>query len=248
MSVVGGMSRAAAAVNIRQPTTVLFGFVMPIGIILILQLIGQEILGGGDVANQIVPGILAYSIANASLSASALTFTAWRNSGLLTRLRLEPISAWQILFSRYVVTAVITLLQTLVFVVLGVAFLGLELAAEFWWLGLAGVLVGSLVFFTIGALVGLVSQSEQAVSAGLNLVLLPLAFLSGCFVPMNSLPEGIQAVMQFTPLAALTQGLVESMAGQLIGGGLWLVFIVLVVWLVIGAVSTTSVYRRRNSA
>nr|WP_233242765.1 ABC transporter permease [Auritidibacter sp. NML100628] len=241
------MTRAAVAVNVRQPTTVLFGFVMPIGIIIVFQLIGQEVLGGDNVANQVVPGILAYSIANASLSASALTFTAWRNSGLLTRLRLEPITGWQILFSRYLVTAAITMLQTVVFLLLGVAFLGLEVALEFWWLGFICVLMGSLVFFVIGGLVGLISKSEQAVSAGLNLVLLPLAFLSGSFVPMSSLPDGIQAVMQFTPLAALTQGLVESMSGQFLESGLWLVLIVLVVWLVISAAATTTVYRRRNT-
>lgn len=248
MSVVGGLTRAAVAVNIRQPTTVLFGFVMPIGIIVVFQLIGQEMLGGDNVANQVIPGILAYSIANASLSASALTFTAWRNTGLLTRLRLEPISGRQLIFSRYLVTAVITLLQTLVFLVLGVLFLGLRIEPQFWWLGVMCVLVGSLVFFVIGGLVGMISKSEQAVSAGLNLVLLPLAFLSGCFVPMDSLPEGIQAVMQFTPLAALTEGLVTSMAGSFLEQGPWLVLVVLVIWLVVGSVATTITYRRRNSA
>lgn len=248
MSAIGVLTRSAVSVNVRQPATVLFGFAMPIGIILVFQLIGDGLMGNASVANQAVPGILAYSVTNASLSASALTFTAWRNNGMLTRLRLEPVGAGEVVFSRYLVTLAITVLQALVFVGLGTAFLGLDLDWQFWWLGLTAIILASLAFFAIGAVIGFLASSEQAVSAGLNLILLPVAFLSGCFIPLSSLSPVVGEIMQFTPLAALTTGLVDSMNGVVDGTTALWVFMVLLAWAILAALAVTQVYRRRVDA
>ena len=209
MSAMPALIKAAFAVNIRQPATILFGFVMPIAIIVIFNLIGGGLFGDSAV-NQVVPGILAYSVANAALSASAMTFTAWRLNGLLSRLRLEPISAFEVIASRFVVAATVTLLQAAVFVALGAAFLGMDVSAQFLAAAVPYILLATLGFFAIGGVIGTFAGSEQAVAAGLNLVLLPVAFLSGCFIPLTALPETLQTVMQFTPLAALSTALIDA--------------------------------------
>lgn len=244
MSAFPALARTAVAVNVRQPATALFGFVMPLGIILVFQLVGGGLVDDGSIANQAVPGILAYSVANAALSASALTFTAWRSNGMLTRLRLEPISPGEIVTARFSVTAVITLLQALVFVALGAALLGLDVDTQFWTAGLGVVVLAAAVFFTVGAFVGLLARSEQAVSAGLNLILLPVAFLSGCFVPLSSLPEAVGDVVQLTPLAALSTGLIDATAGDLEATGLAWSIGVLAVWGVLAALVVARMFRR----
>lgn len=247
MSAMPALIKSAFAVNVRQPTTLLFGFVMPIVIIVIFNLIGGGLFGDGT-ANQVVPGILAYSVANAALSASAMTFTAWRKNGLLSRLRLEPVSAIGVIASRFVVAATVTVLQTVVFVAFGVAFLGMDLSLQFLVSAIPFILLAGLGFFAIGGIIGTLAGSEQAVAAGLNLILLPVAFLSGCFIPLTALPEALQEVMQFTPMAALSTALIDAGTAELTASGVFVSTGVLLVTAAIGYIAFAQLYRRRIAA
>ncbi|WP_366181357.1 ABC transporter permease [Actinomyces timonensis] len=221
------MTRAALIYNIRQPATLLFGFVMPAGIIIVLHIIGGNLLGAPDAAGQVVPGVLAYSVANASLSSSGLTLTAWRSSGLLARLRLQPVSAWEVIGARFLVSVMVTLLQGAVFVALGVAFLGLRPGGFFAVVAPPAIVLSGLVFFLIGGAVGMLARSQEAVSAGVNLILLPLGLLSGCFLPLGVLPARLACVMELTPLTATAQLLIGSAGGVSASSGL-------VSWAVLG--------------
>ena len=246
MTAMPALIRAAWAVNIRQPATILFGFVMPIVIILIFNLIGGTLLGSGS-PNQLVAGILAYSVANAALSASAMTFTAWRINGLLSRLRLEPVSAFEVIASRFVVAALVTLLQAAVFIALGVTFLGMKVDMHFLLMAGPLILLAALGFFTIGGIIGTFAGSEQSVAAGLNLVLLPVAFLSGCFIPTEALPQVLQTVMQYTPLSALASALIDAGSAPLTVPEMLRTFIVLGGTAVLGGSLFALIYKRRIS-
>lgn len=240
------MTRAALIYNIRQPATLLFGFVMPIGIIVVFHLIGGELLGASDVASQVVPGVLAYSVANASLSTSGMTLTAWRSSGLLSRLRLQPVSAWEVIGARFLVSALVTLAQGAVFVALGVAFLGLRPNALFAVVAPPAIVLGGLVFFLLGGSVGMVARSQEAISAGINLVLLPLGLLSGCFLPLSVFPARLSGVMELTPLTAMGQLLIGSVSGVSFSTGL-LSWAVLGVSAVLAGSLFLMVYRRKTT-
>ncbi|WP_306418741.1 ABC transporter permease [Aliidiomarina celeris] len=111
-----------------------------------------------------------------------------RAHGWLTLKRISPMpfSAYLVakLFSSTVFAAIIALILFVVAATLA----DVELW-EWQWLSLFAVLiVGSLPFALIGLILGLY-LSDKAAPAIVNLIYLPMAFLSGLWVPIQFLPE-----------------------------------------------------------
>jgi hypothetical protein len=62
---------------------------------------------------------------------------------------------------------------------------------------------------SIGLLVGAVARTEEAATAMANLVVLPMAFLSGSFFAVSQMPRWLQTVSQAFPLRHLTEGMLD---------------------------------------
>ncbi len=64
---------------------------------------------------------------------------------------------------------------------------------------------------SIGLVVGAVSKTPEAASGMANLVILPMAFLSGSFIPLDQAPGWLQNVSTFLPLGHLNSGMLDLM-------------------------------------
>jgi ABC-2 type transport system permease protein len=157
----------------------------------------------------LTPGILSWGVAVSAVFGSALTLVSWRRKQVLRRIRLAPVSATSVLSSRILVSAGVALLQGAIFV--GVASLpvfGLRLSGS-WWLAIPLLLLGTIAFFALGMLVGAFAKTEEAASAAANIVVLPMAFLSGTFFPMDQAPAWLQAVSKIFPLRHMNDGMLD---------------------------------------
>ena len=85
---------------------------------------------------------------------------------------------------------------------------GLKLAGQ-WWLALPLLVIGSLSFVSIGVLVGSIAKSEEAATGITNVIVLPMAFLSGTFFPVQNAPQWLQTVSEVLPLRHLNDGMVD---------------------------------------
>lgn len=158
----------------------------------------------------LAPGLLAWAVAMGGVFNTALPLVTWRTTKLLRRLRLAPVRTGALVGSRTVVSLVLALLQTAVFLALGVILFGLRLSG-WWWLGIPLILLGTLSFMTIGMVVGAVSKSPEAASGLANVIILPMAFLSGSFIPLQGAPEWMRLVAQVLPLGQLNEGMLDVM-------------------------------------
>ncbi|MGW4208522.1 ABC transporter permease [Lentzea sp. NPDC004789] len=157
----------------------------------------------------LTPGILSWGVAVSAVFGSALTLVSWRRKQVLRRIRLAPVSATSVLSSRILVSAGVALLQGAIFV--GVASLpvfGLRLSGS-WWLAIPLLLLGTIAFFALGMLVGAFAKTEEAASAAANIVVLPMAFMSGTFFPMDQAPVWLQAVSKVFPLRHMNDGMLD---------------------------------------
>jgi ABC-2 type transport system permease protein len=155
----------------------------------------------------LTPGILSWAVASAGVFGSALTFVAWRKKQVLRRLWLAPVSPLTVLSSRVGVTLGIACLQAIMFV--GVASLplfGLKLSGT-WYLSIPVFLLGMLAFFAIGLLVGAFAKTEEAANGAAQIVVLPMAFLSGTFFPIDRAPGWLQTVSEIFPLRHMNDGM-----------------------------------------
>jgi ABC-2 type transport system permease protein len=163
-----------------------------------------------DAIQYLTPGLLGWAVAMNATFGAALTLVQWRTTKLLRRLRLSPVSTQSIVSARIVVTVAIALVQMAIFVALGTAVFGLQLVGS-WWMTPPLLLCGTLAFMAIGLLAGAISKTAEAASGFANFIVLPMAFLSGTFIPLDQTPEWIQHISLAFPLRYLNEGMLDVM-------------------------------------
>lgn len=157
----------------------------------------------------LTPGILSWSLATSAVFGSATTLVSWRRKQVLRRIRLAPVNPLVVLTSRLLVTIGIAVLQAALFVLIAVTpVFGLQLAGQ-WWLALPLLVMGILAFFAIGMLVGSFTKTEEAANGFANIVILPMAFLSGTFFNIDDAPGWLRAVSNVLPLRHLNDGMLD---------------------------------------
>ncbi|HET7014459.1 MAG TPA: ABC transporter permease [Streptosporangiaceae bacterium] len=159
----------------------------------------------------LTPGILGWAIATGATFAAASTLIVWRQRKLMRRLTLSPVSVQSVIGARILVSLGIALAQTVLFVVVAVLAFHLKLSGA-WWMAIPLVLAGTLAFLSIGLLAGALTKSVEAASALANLIVIPMAFLSGAFIPINDVPSWVQSISQVLPLRHLNDAVLDVLA------------------------------------
>jgi len=158
------------------------------------------------------PGLLAWALASGGAFGSAITLVSWRQNKLLRRLRLAPVGTGAIVAARIGISVAIGLVQMAVF--FGIAtlpYFGLKLTYA-WYMAVPLVVCGILAFMSIGLLVGAVAKTQQAASSIVNLVIMPMAFLGGAFLPLDFAPAWVRDVSYAMPLSYLVNAMQDVMA------------------------------------
>ena len=81
-----------------------------------------------------------------------------------------------------------------------------------WWMAVPVVICGTLAFMSIGLLFGALARTQQAATSIANLIILPVAFLGGAFVPLDFAPSWMRTVSSVLPLRYLVTGVQDVMA------------------------------------
>jgi len=160
----------------------------------------------------LAPGLLGWAIASGGAFGAAITLVSWRQNKLLRRLRLAPVSVGSVVLARVGVSLVVALIQLAAFLAIAtLPYFGLKLSAD-WWMAIPVVICGTLAFMSIGLLVGAFAATQQAATAIANVIILPMAFLGGAFVPLDFAPAWIRDVSYAMPLRYLVIGMQNVMA------------------------------------
>ena len=113
-----------------------------------------------------------------------------------------PASAY--IFSRIILTLIFSLIIISLLFLLGAVFGGVRLFHSQWTLMMVTLLLGSLPFCAIGMTLGLYLKASSA-PATVNLVYLPMGFLSGLWLPITFLPDFMQQFANVLPPYHLAQ-------------------------------------------
>ncbi|WP_228081885.1 ABC transporter permease [Streptomyces profundus] len=155
----------------------------------------------------LAPGLLGWAIAMGAAFMSAFTLVSWRKKRILRRLWLAPISPATVISARVGVSLGMALLQMALFIgIATIPFYGLQLTG-FWWLAIPLVASGTLAFMSLGLLIGAWAKTDEAANAALQLVIMPMAFLSGSFFPLDGVPGWVAAISNAMPLKHLNQAM-----------------------------------------
>lgn len=188
---------------LREPVGAFFTLAFPLMMLFLFgSIYGNEptpMFGGYGTIDISVPAYTAMIIATTGLMGLTITMAAYRETGVLRRLRTTPVSPLVVLVAQVIVLFLMTALGMLLLVVAGKLVYHLRFEGNVLSV-LAGFTLSSLSFFAIGfVLAGLMPTARTAQVVGMVL-LYPMIFLSGAAFPRELLPEAIKKVSTFLPL------------------------------------------------
>jgi len=217
VTVLTAVSRASLKVYTRDVAAIFFSFAFPLIFLVIFGLVfgRMQVAETGNAAvDFIAPGVLSWGMANAAVFGIAFTLMQWRKDDLLRLIRLTPARIIDLVLARFVVALIIALLQGVLFI--GVAILppfGMTIDAH-WPLALPILVLAVTAFLSLGLIIGIVAKTPESVAAIANIVMIPMAFLSGSFVPLALMPEWLRAFSYALPLRYVGDGMVYAFAGE----------------------------------
>ncbi|MCC3650937.1 MULTISPECIES: ABC transporter permease [Streptomyces] len=217
MSAYAALSRAGYRAYVRDKTTLFFTFAFPLLFLVVFGLIfhGKSVEESGKpYINYIAPGVLSWGVANAAVFGVGFVLMQWRRDDILRLIRMTPARLPAVLGSRYVLAIGIGIVQAVLFV--AVALLpsfGLSLAGG-WPLALPVLVLGITAFLAIGVIVGSYARTPEAVAAVANCLMIPMAFLSGSFFPLDAMPEWMRSLSLVLPLRYLNDGVSAALTGS----------------------------------
>jgi len=165
----------------------------------------------------LTPGILGMTIMQLGVASVMFTFVVDRQRGVIRRIMATPISRRNYMASHVLERLILAVLQVLV--LLAVAVFGFKVAiVGSIWVLLLVVILGSVLFLTLGFAVSAFVTTENQAPAIMQLVTLPQMFLSGVFFSREAVPAFLKPVADILPLTFLNEALRQvSTAGASLG-------------------------------
>jgi len=201
----------------RNKESAVFVFIFPPMLYLLLGAVYNGRIGGFAAADALLVGLVGYGCANTAFAGLAITLVIRREGGVLKRMRATPLPPTTYLAAVLTSTLFIFVLQMLVTMALGVALY--DASGPRNWLGLGcTVLLGVAAFAGLGFGAAALIRSSEGASAVVNLIVLPMAFLSGSFGPTRGYPAFLKAISDVLPLTYLIRILKVVYLG---GGSFW---------------------------
>ena len=183
----------------RSREAAVFIFIFPILLYALLASVYDDEIDGIPSADLLLGGLFGYGAATTAFAGLAIILVTRRELGLLKRLRATPLPPGLYLAAVLLSTLVTFTLEALALLVLGSLGFGASMPENP--AGFAGAIVlGVATFAGMGVGAAALIRSAEGVSAVVNVIVLPMAFLSGSFGPRNDYPAFLQAIADVLPL------------------------------------------------
>jgi ABC-2 type transport system permease protein len=186
----------------RSRESAVFVFLFPLLLFTLLTAVYNGRIYGRPASWALLAGMLGYGAATTAFAGLALIIVARRELGILKRIRSTPLPPATYLVAVLTSIMVVFALQAVSLFVLGKVLKSTPWPHNVVSLALA-LALGAAVFAALGlALTGFIRSLEGS-SAIVNVIVLPMAFLSGSFGPTRHYPQVLRAIGAVLPLKPL---------------------------------------------
>ena len=191
----------------RNPTAAFFNFFLPL---LFLALFGAIFSGDQETLNVIVPGIAGMSVMSTTFSALAMNITFLREQGVLKRMRGTPLPSGAYLGGVAANAVTNASIQLALVILAGRLFFGIGWPRD-WVELIVFMVVGVTCLAALGVAWSHVIPNFDAAPAYVNIVYLPVIFISGVFFDVDDAPAFLRDIAQALPLTHVIDGLSGAM-------------------------------------
>lgn len=197
------MLQSEIKLYLREPAATFFTLAFSLMILFVFaSMFGNDPdpeLGGRGSVDVSVPGYIGQVIATITLIGLPVTLAAYRDQGILHRLRATPLRPLTIIATHVTVAIGFTVAGVSMLII--AARLVYELATPEAPFGVAvSILLSVLAFAAFGfTLAGIVPSARTAQAVG-SAIFFPQFFFSGAALPREVMPHGLQRATEFLPL------------------------------------------------
>jgi ABC-2 type transport system permease protein len=188
-----------------KPPNISWGILFPFAFVLAFA-----IRNPGDLRG-LVPGLLGLTLLFGTSSMEAIVIVFERRIGALERLLLAPVRLPALLAGKLLGGVVFGLTVTLAVLVIVLVVFGA--GSVNWLLLILALLLSAVAFSALGAFVSVAVREVFEAQTLANFIRFPMMFLGGVFVPVASLPPGLQVMARALPLTYSVEALRTALAG-----------------------------------
>ena len=175
-------------------------------------LLNHSSSNGYNAAAYLLAGYSAFGVMAPGLFGFGVVVAMEREYGLLTLKRALPMPPGAYLFAKMLMAMLFAAIVVTLLVLLAVTLGHVRMPAAHWFALLIAVVLGVLPFCAIGLFIGTLVGGQGA-PAVVNLIYLPMSFLSGLWIPLQFLPKFLQQIAPLWPAYHLGQ-IALSVSGQ----------------------------------
>jgi ABC-2 type transport system permease protein len=181
------------------------GFVIPsLAFPTIFYVFFGVVFNSGAASTYMLVTYACFGIMGPAMFNFAMNIASDRAHGWLTLKRLSPMPVMAYLLAKLSTALVFSVVITLSLFVIAAVVADVSLRSTQWLLLAIILMLGTLPFALIGLILGL-TLSDKTAPGVVNLLYLPMAFLSGLWVPINLMPGVLQQLSWIWPSYHLSQ-------------------------------------------
>ena len=186
----------------RSREAAFFTFIFPLLLYVLVSAFYTGKIDGQPAGRVLLAGLLGYGAATTTFAGIAIFLVVRRENGVLKRLRATPLPPRMYVAALLGSTLLVFALEAVAMVLLArVAYhVGIPDALGSLVLSL---LLGAATFTALGIAITAAIRSAEGASAVVNIIVLPMAFLSGAFGPTRHYPHALRVIADLLPLTYL---------------------------------------------
>lgn len=179
----------------------------------------------------LIPGLIGFSILVSPMFSMVNITSEYKKVKLFKQLSLTPLRKMEWLASKVVWYIFLSVISFILLVLVGIYGFGAHMTLTVWLIPF--LILGPMLFSSLGMLVGTVTKSVETASVLGNIITFPMMFLSGTFFPIATMPMYLQTFAHVLPLFYIVEGLNNVMVYGNIMGALFDIAVVTVITVIV---------------
>ncbi|HEY4282663.1 MAG TPA: amidohydrolase family protein [Chthoniobacterales bacterium] len=224
----------------RNRSVLFFNFLFPLMFFFIFaQMFDAK---QGNVILLVVTMVIVIGILGNGLFGAGIRAVQEREENILRRYKVTPITPVPLLGASMITGVIVYVPTVAAILLLSNRFYGMRMPPN---LGsfLIFICIGVLAFRAIGAIIAAVVNTSQEAQILIQLIYMPMLFLSGATIPFSVFPSWLQIVAQFIPATYLMSGIAGILQhGETIGQN-WKSVMALLIAAFVGLFIATKIFR-----
>jgi ABC-2 type transport system permease protein len=152
--------------------------------------------------NYLIAGIIIMTVFQSALS-NSMNILEDISSGFMKEILVAPISRWQIAIGHVLSSMLISVIQGIIIVVIGL-FIGLQIDLLHGIEMIGLMLIVGLTFSAMGLYLATITRESSNFQLLVTIISFPLTFLSGAYIPTMALPKILVPIVYINPLTYTT--------------------------------------------